>query len=119
MAGSPWPWTLTVITVPQATVLVRYVAPTEVWEWPVGFHAQALERIDTLWADRAQVLLIVAKVEHVRELLASSYEGWNTSAQLTGPWPSNAEVYHDGYVNGAGFGRPNGRPARTVSVARK
>jgi hypothetical protein len=70
MAGSPWPWTLTVITVPQATVLVRYVAPTEVWEWPVGFHAQALERIDTLWADRAQVLPIVAKVEHVRELLA-------------------------------------------------
>jgi hypothetical protein len=70
VAGSAWPWTLTVVTVPKATVLVRDVTPTEVWQWPVGFDAESLQRIDTVRPDRTQVPPVIAKVEHVRELLA-------------------------------------------------
>jgi hypothetical protein len=54
----------------MALVLVRDVAPTEVWQRSIRGDAQRLEWIDAPRPDRTQVLPLVAEVEHVGELLA-------------------------------------------------
>src|SRR5712691_8922379 len=63
-------WAFSVVAIPAALVLVRDVAPAEVCQRLVRDDAQSLEWIDAARPDRAQVLPLVAEVEHVRELLA-------------------------------------------------
>ncbi len=62
----------TVIAVPATLVLVWDVAPAEIQEGLIGYHAKGLQRINAPRPDCAQMLPLVPKIEHVRELLTGT-----------------------------------------------